>query len=250
MKKVIRPGKVPIYNGKHYNLFCSIEYKNGRMSMYGVIGPKSNGNCYGGAGQIDMEFAHRNPADDDRRYSDPIKPDQIQFATGWDSDTWLTFLDYWHEYHSNDMQAGCEHQRAEKWGKKELTIETWRLKSEVWQEQDRIKRVYQERLLQGEQVQMTPEERAICDFSWEIKLPGAELGDRTAWLTDHYELKWTEKKTSGWVTQAEHPDGVLSKPCPVCGYKYGSTWLKKEVPQEVIDWLFNLPDADITPAWV
>lgn len=34
------------------------------------------------------------------------------------------------------------------------------------------------------------------------------------------------------------------------GYKYGSAWLKEEVPQSVIDFLWSLPDSDKTPAWI
>jgi hypothetical protein len=34
------------------------------------------------------------------------------------------------------------------------------------------------------------------------------------------------------------------------GYKYGTGWLKVEVPQDVIDWLFNLPNSEVKPAWV
>lgn len=34
------------------------------------------------------------------------------------------------------------------------------------------------------------------------------------------------------------------------GYFYGSAWLKREVPQEVIDFLFNLPATKVKPAWV
>ena len=37
---------------------------------------------------------------------------------------------------------------------------------------------------------------------------------------------------------------------PDGGYKYGSAWLREDVPQDVLDWLFSLPDADRTPAWV
>ena len=40
------------------------------------------------------------------------------------------------------------------------------------------------------------------------------------------------------------------KPCPVCGYQYGHAWQTEEVPQEVIDWLFNLPESPVVPAWV
>lgn len=31
----------------------------------------------------------------------------------------------------------------------------------------------------------------------------------------------------------EHPDGVLMKPCPTCGYRFGSEWLSEDVPADV-----------------
>jgi hypothetical protein len=33
-------------------------------------------------------------------------------------------------------------------------------------------------------------------------------------------------------------------------YSYGSAWLRREVPQEAINFLMALPDADKKPAWV
>jgi len=33
------------------------------------------------------------------------------------------------------------------------------------------------------------------------------------------------------------------------GYKYGSAWKREDVPQEVIDWLMALPDADKPCPW-
>ena len=53
-----------------------------------------------------------------------------------------------------------------------------------------------------------------------------------------------------WVPRTEHPEGLLSHPCPTCGYKYGSAWLKRDVPQDVLDFLRSLPDTDLTPTWV
>jgi hypothetical protein len=44
---------------------------------------------------------------------------------------------------------------------------------------------------------------------------------------------------ASWVYEKEHPRGFLMKPCPVCGYKYGSAWLKEEIPQKVIDEIKN-----------
>jgi hypothetical protein len=59
-----------------------------------------------------------------------------------------------------------------------------------------------------------------------------------------------EEKTAGWVFPSQHPKGLLTKPCPVCGYRYGNGWLYEEVPEEVLQWLQNLPDTDQKPAWV
>jgi hypothetical protein len=64
------------------------------------------------------------------------------------------------------------------------------------------------------------------------------------------EMPHGEKKPAGRVTPDEHPEGLLNKPCPVCGYKYGSAWNKEAVPDGVLDWLCGLPDTRIHPAWV
>lgn len=37
-----------------------------------------------------------------------------------------------------------------------------------------------------------------------------------------------------WITPVEHPDGLLGKPCPTCGYKYGSAWIYELPPPEVL----------------
>ena len=51
-----------------------------------------------------------------------------------------------------------------------------------------------------------------------------------------------KQKAAGWVYPSEHPKGLLCKPCEVCGYKYGSAWLKEEVPADVLDYLKTLGD--------
>ena len=55
---------------------------------------------------------------------------------------------------------------------------------------------------------------------------------------------------AGWVYPAGHPEGLLCKPCPVCGYKYGSAWTKRDVPEGVLRFLCELPETKNTPAWV
>jgi hypothetical protein len=161
--KVIRPGTLPTFGGSHVSVYINIKYNDGCLSITGVIGPRPSGNCYGGCGQIDMEFAHRNPADNDKRNNHPTPTSEFTWAPGWTADMWLELLDIWNRWHLNDMKSGCEHQRA-----------------------------------------------------------------------------------LGWTSYDEHP----SEPCPVCGYKYGSAWLREEVPADVLEWLRELPDTDRQPAWV
>jgi rubredoxin len=50
-----------------------------------------------------------------------------------------------------------------------------------------------------------------------------------------------------WITPKERPDGLLTVACPTCGYKYGTEWLKEELPVSVINHLESLPDSTITP---
>ena len=37
-----------------------------------------------------------------------------------------------------------------------------------------------------------------------------------------------------WVSRKKHPQGLLSEPCPICGYRYGTEWLIEELPDEVV----------------
>lgn len=46
------------------------------------------------------------------------------------------------------------------------------------------------------------------------------------------------KEYTGWNRMTWKPydqGGFLNKPCPTCGYKYGSKWLFEKLPQDVLD---------------
>ena len=194
MEKTMRIGTVKTWSGGRYaSVYIRATYQDGKFSMSGVVGPLHSGNALGGCGQIDMEFEHRNSDHNDSRYNDLITPQQINFAPGWTAKKWFDLLEIWAVWHLNDMQAGCEHQRAEKWEK--------------------------------------------------VRIDPAELPNSHANRDGKGIL-------ASWVYPKEHPKGLLTKPCPVCGYRYGTAWLKKDVPQSVIDFVENLPNADKTPAWI
>lgn len=37
-----------------------------------------------------------------------------------------------------------------------------------------------------------------------------------------------------WVRPSEHPEGLLTKPCPTCGYRYGTQWLPEPLPDDIV----------------
>jgi len=47
-----------------------------------------------------------------------------------------------------------------------------------------------------------------------------------------------------WVRPTEHSEGLLTKPCPVCGYKYGTAWLHENLPDTIINWFNALPEQE------
>lgn len=96
-------------------------------------------------------------------------------------------LEVWRRWHLNDMKAGCEHQRTEKWDERPID----------------------------------PSKPASTYVTLKAGQCGC-LSDYKGWnmLT--------------WITRKEHPAGLLSEACPVCGYKFGSMWLYEAIPAEVI----------------
>jgi len=266
-KLVVRPGTMKTWKGGRWaSIYCSIKLtQDGRLSISGVIGPLPSGNALGACGQIDMEFHHRNPAHNDKRYDNPTRPSDIRFRPGWTVTKWYQFLDDWKTYHLNDMHAGCKHQTAEDWGKKEIKrvtaeFKAWKIRNKGHRERMVILRPeidFIEKALTPQGIRAgnirTFEGRLFAN----VKI--AALEGKVFQPTGKAEKSWfdggvieikTETKTSGWVHPGEHPDGELTKPCPTCGYKYGTAWNKSEVPADVLAWLFSLPPADQKPAWV
>ncbi len=258
-RKVVRPGTVPTYVGRRTSVFCKIELtEDGRLSISGVEGPTASGDCIGGAGQIGMHYAHRNPANDDRRSSSLTRPEDFTFAPGWDAERWLDFLDVWKRWHLNDMSPACEHQRALGWveaAREEVTLYHWRLSRDLRDTVAAAKVAATAQLMAGETVTLPPAVLAVAALPLNVTTgsdvpPSSDYAaNGPAYEGDMYNRP-SEVKTRGWVRPDEHPGGLLTAPCPGCGYAYGSEWRREEVPAGVVDFLLGLPDADRAPAWV
>lgn len=251
-RKVIRPGKAnsPWEKNKH-DIFCKIEYKEKKLSISGVVGPLANGNAFGGCGQIDIEFEHKDKKENDNRYEELIKPENFIFAKGWDKEKWYEFLHIWKVWHLNDMKAGCEHQEADPNFQPEKIIEIIKY---TWSDRiyDQHKKAGEGELSEKEYAQFKQEWGRIHEFLYREK-DGQYYDQEEIEKLLHLDCikeKSKETKTAGWVNTYEHPEGLLGRQCSVCGWRYGHGWKRKDVPEDVLQFLKNLPDTDKQPNWV
>lgn len=240
MKKIINPCKCKIYsyngNVKMYDAFCEINFDetNGRLSIHGVVAPMKDGNCLGSAGQCIDEIRKGTP------------------TKNWTEDMLNEFCNVWEKWHLNDMQPYCEHQKALGWdiiASKKVTLYHYKLKPSVLRLQKDAERAALSALKNGETFTPTKQQSLYASLSY--------FNDTyTDVASEYYEpyknisSGFSEIKCLGWLTEKEHPEGILCKPCPVCGYKYGTAWIKKDVPTEVLAFLKSIPETEIIPAWI
>ena len=166
------------------------------------------------------------------------------------------FVGIWVKWHLNDMRPYCEHQKELGWedeASQNVTIYHYQLTDEARKKKEEAEKAALEALKKGAPFTPSKEQTMYATLPFNIKSIGKELN------SVHYKPKTplytgdkgtTEIQTRGWIRYDEDPIGILCKPCPVCGYKYGTSWLREEVPQDVISRLFNLPSSTVKPAWV
>lgn len=150
-------------------------------------------------------------------------------------------LRLWDLYHLNDMHPECEHQHAAGWDKlanEKVTLYHWRMTREAMKEQDKAKKAALSALTAGKTFTPTTEQAFFAGLSYSLttwtETPPEEVAK-------YYEPKkslyagdggHTETKALGWLREDEHPEGILSRACPVCGYKYGTSWVYFPIPAD------------------
>ncbi len=65
------------------------------------------------------------------------------------------------------------------------------------------------------------------------------LGWDTKLIDPTQPVTWDNQ--ARWRFYESNKRGVLERPCPICGYKYGTEWRYEPVPEEVLEWFRNLP---------
>lgn len=173
------------------------------------------------------------------------------------------------KHHLNDMHAGCEHQETLGWGrghdvalsKNDLTpaqrAELER-QAEATAEKVRAKEFekrlsllrtdehYQHFVLKAMLKRSSLSKSDVEDLRRAL---GPEpLGAAFALkkkVEAYLRNEVTEAYPAASVESKVYKDSI-SAPCPTCGYCYGTQWLRRELPAEVIAWFDALPDNDVS----
>ena len=173
-----------------------------RLCITGVVGPRSDGDAWGGCGQCVDELRGLR-----------------RLAAGWTAEQAARLREVWERWHLNDMRAGCEHQRAEP--------ERWRM-------------------CPGHYLPLSQRVRFIDETDGSGLV---HIARTRATIPANCEGQEETRILDAYIAGQFYEGSVrcsldkLSQPCPVCGYRYGSSWLYEEVPSDVLAWLQALPDA-------
>lgn len=242
-KKTVMPGRLPHgRTGRYVPFHIGITHKDGTLSISGVVGASPSGNCSGSCGQN----------------TDNLKDPDLRLAEGWTQEMVDKLYEVWDNWHLNDMVPYCEHQKELGWrelAREKVNIYHWRLNSETILRKQEIKKAVMEAISHGFTVTPTAEQSMLTSLDYALITHTEEVSEE---LKPYYIQKkpiyngdtgHIETKLLGWIKPNEHPDGILCKPCPVCEYKYGSAWKVEEVPEDVLEWLYNLPPAEVKCAW-
>jgi hypothetical protein len=200
----------------YWPVWITIDWDGKKLSFTGVEGPRGNGDALGSCGQIDISA---------------INPELAEL---------------WKRWHLNNMRPGCEHQR-ELWNTdEEVEVVSYKLSTEAYQLRNKTLGRITDAWLKKEKLQLTEKEFALAGLDNWFKSV-YQLPDNV--LKECYVEEKREIRRIGWVYPTEHPRGVLLKPCPMCGYKYGEKWLHEEVPEEVLEKLATYPDQTKDYPW-
>jgi hypothetical protein len=137
----------------------------------------------------------------------------------------------WKLYHLNGMHPECPHQNEAGWSekaKRKVNLYKFTLTTEALTEQNKIKQTVLHTAIDGEALELSEAQRLLLSLNYSHTSPAETLPDSIA---PFYKLKEVEAKTLGWLKEDEHPEGILCKPCPVCGYKYGTSWVHFPIPE-------------------
>jgi hypothetical protein len=149
-----------------------------------------------------------------------------------DDEKFKTIYRLWKLYHLNDMHPECEHQAELGWlwkAKQEVKLYTFTMTTEAICAQHKLEHDILDAAKVGKPYYTTAEEQTLLSLSYSRKSHEENLPKIVA---GYYKLASVELKALGWLSEKEHPNGILCRPCPTCSYKYGTSWLYRPIPDK------------------
>lgn len=168
----------------------------------------------------------------------------------------------WERWHLNDMRAHCQHQRllpAFQYRDMEMlevevefhafsALEKAAAKDDLGPEAKTLANL--------QAFGVKPFNKVLMDFDRANRLyeyldrwmPGWKEG-QTKYAKGKNLTARPIKKALNWLRPSEHPMGFLGKACPECGYKFGSAWMKEEIPADVIAEIESWSVAPVPAGW-
>ena len=177
-----------------------------------------SGDCQHSGGQISELLVHPS----------------LMPAPGWDAAKLARLRELWERWHLNSLRAGCEHQRAAGWGAREVTARQYALTPTAATQRRQLSDAILDAAKRGAPVELTDDERALLAIDHMFTLYGDDAPPDAA--APFVALRRESVVRATHVLHSESAaHGLLCKPCPVCGYKYGSVWLTEALPGAVLD---------------
>lgn len=177
---------------------------------------------------------------------------------------WFPEVEPYLSWHLNDMHAGCEHQEALGWRRGKtiaLTDDTLtpaqrteleaieaarvaRLREKAYAERWANLRAYKSAAIswirshRGGDATVTLHDLGVLGAPKGAYLdPGARQTLRTF---DRWMREDLEREIPAQPFVAAIYKDCIGAPCPECGYRYGTEWLRRELPSEVVAWVESL----------
>lgn len=234
--KIIHPCTVDAGMKRRKDAYCKITIKDTdkgpTLSICGVVGPTPSGNAYSSGQCVDVI-----------REGTPTKM--------WDKSMLSKLCDIWERWHLNDMREHCEHQVGEEWNaNRQVTLYKYKMGAVLAKQSETLKERVKRDIGAGCNVRLNDDERRLYNAPYFVK---SDSTDAPAGYERYSEetkpVSSLHPMDSDTKLGDKHPLGILTKPCPVCGYKWGSSWRYEPLPEDVVEWLKNLPGTDKTPAW-
>lgn len=242
-KRVYRVGTLPDYSEERPRLpyFVCAEYRpDGELSLQGVEGPLSNGNCRGSCGQA----------------SDGLTAEGLEPGEGWSKASAARLAEIWEAWHLNHLRAYDSAMKASDWherAKLEMRGYHFTLTAEASKAAREAEAAAVAALKAGEPFQPSAAqtEAALRPYSLTIwtyadesePAPPSAAYERKRSIAafDAGAVLAAERKTLGWLRPSEHSDGLLGRIHPVSGNAYGGKWYGEEVPESVLAELQAFP---------